>query len=45
MHRSGTSLISNWLHHCGLQLGEHLLEAGNGNEEGHFEDVEFLRMH
>jgi len=45
MHRSGTSLISNWLYQCGLQLGEHLLEAGNGNVEGHFEDVEFLKMH
>ena len=45
MHRSGTSLISSWLYRCGLQLGEHLLEAGNGNVEGHFEDVEFLRMH
>ncbi|MBS1521204.1 MAG: sulfotransferase [Bacteroidetes bacterium] len=45
MHRSGTSLISNWLYRCGLHLGEHLLEAGNGNAEGHFEDVEFLKMH
>ena len=45
MHRSGTSLISSWLYRCGLQLGEHLLEASNGNVEGHFEDVEFLRMH
>ena len=45
MHRSGTSLISNWLYRCGLHLGEHLLEAGQGNIEGHFEDVEFLKMH
>ena len=45
MHRSGTSLISNWLYRCGLHLGEHLLEAGTGNIEGHFEDVEFLKMH
>lgn len=45
MHRSGTSLISHWLHDCGLQIGESLLEGGKGNEEGHFEDVEFLRMH
>ena len=45
MHRSGTSLISNWLYRCGLHLGEHLLEAGEGNVEGHFEDVEFLKMH
>jgi hypothetical protein len=45
MHRSGTSLITNWLHRCGLQIGEHLLEAGEGNVEGHFEDVEFLKIH
>lgn len=45
MHRSGTSLISNWLYQCGLQLGEHLLQGGKGNVEGHFEDVEFLKMH
>jgi hypothetical protein len=45
MHRSGTSLISHWLHDCGLQIGESLLEGGKGNEEGHFEDLEFLKMH
>jgi len=45
MHRSGTSLITNWLHHCGLQVGERLVAANLGNEEGHFEDVEFLRIH
>lgn len=45
MHRSGTSLISHWLHDCGLQIGESLLEGGRGNEEGHFEDLEFLKIH
>jgi hypothetical protein len=45
MHRSGTSLITHWLHDCGLQVGESLLEAGNGNVEGHFEDLEFLKLH
>ncbi|MDB5024269.1 MAG: hypothetical protein JWP78_2024 [Mucilaginibacter sp.] len=45
MHRSGTSLITNWLYNCGLQVGEHLLKANEGNAEGHFEDIEFLRMH
>jgi hypothetical protein len=45
MHRSGTSLITNWLYHCGLQVGESLLGADIGNEEGHYEDVEFLRLH
>jgi len=45
MHRSGTSLITNWLYHCGLQVGESLVGANEGNKTGHYEDVEFLRMH
>lgn len=45
MHRSGTSLLSQWLHRCGLNLGEYLLGAAVGNVEGHFEDMDFLRFH
>jgi hypothetical protein len=45
MHRSGTSLISQWLYQCGLNLGDKLLGAGIGNAEGHFEDVDFLKFH
>lgn len=45
MHRSGTSLIANWLTKCGLQIGERLVSPNHGNVEGHFEDVEFLKMH
>jgi hypothetical protein len=45
MHRSGTSLISNWLFHCGLQLGETMLGPGLGNDEGHYEDDEFYKLH
>jgi hypothetical protein len=45
MHRSGTSLITNWLHHCGMQVGERLVEASDGNKQGHYEDVEFLKIH
>jgi len=45
MHRSGTSLISQWLFKCGLQLGERQLGPDNGNSDGHFEDIEFLKMH
>lgn len=44
MHRSGTSLISQWLYQCGLNLGENLLQAGIGNDDGHFEDLDFLRF-
>ena len=45
MHRSGTSLIANWLNKCGLHLGETLMGAAPSNEEGHFEDMEFLKLH
>lgn len=45
MHRSGTSLISQWLYRCGLNLGDTLLGASVGNTEGHFEDLDFLRFH
>ena len=45
MHRSGTSLITNWLSRCGLEIGERLAAGNAGNVEGHFEDVEFLKLH
>ncbi len=45
MHRSGTSLVSQWLTRCGLNLGEVLLAPNIGNVEGHFEDVDFYRFH
>lgn len=45
MHRSGTSLITHWLNECGLNLGETFLGAGRGNTDGHYEDIEFLKLH
>lgn len=45
MHRSGTSVAAQWLHRCGLFLGDKLLGPGTGNEDGHFEDEEFLQLH
>lgn len=45
MHRSGTSLISQWLYRSGLNLGDQLLGSSLGNLEGHFEDLDFLRFH
>lgn len=45
MHRSGTSLITHWLSECGLQLGENFLPGGVGNVDGHYEDIEFLKLH
>lgn len=45
MHRSGTSLITQWLHKCGLHLGDQFLGAGIGNTDGHFEDVDFVEAH
>lgn len=45
MHRSGTSMITHWLHECGLNVGENLLGAGIGNTEGHYEDMDFYQLH
>ena len=45
MHRSGTSLITQWLHKCGLPVGDRLLGALVGNAEGHFEDLDFVEFH
>jgi hypothetical protein len=45
MHRSGTSLITQWLSKCGLHVGDELMGAETGNDEGHFEDVDFLKAH
>ncbi|SEJ01079.1 hypothetical protein SAMN04487995_3017 [Dyadobacter koreensis] len=41
MHRSGTSLITQWLYRCGLHVGENLLGSGIGNDDGHYEDIVF----
>ena len=45
MHRSGTSVVTQWLHRCGLPIGTKLVPGGIGNAEGHFEDVDFLALH
>ncbi|SFW33900.1 Sulfotransferase family protein [Chitinophaga sancti] len=45
MHRSGTSLITQWLQKCGLHIGDQFLGAGIGNTDGHFEDIDFVEAH
>lgn len=45
MHRSGTSLTAQWLHKCGLNLGDRLLAEDFSNKKGHFEDLDFLELH
>lgn len=46
MHRSGTSMIAQLLHHCGLYLGpeNQLLGATSANTDGHFEHKGFLKI-
>ena len=44
MHRTGTSALAGLLHHCGFRAGKELLERGEDNRKGFFEDrgiVEF----
>lgn len=45
MHRSGTSLLTQWLRKCGLHVGNELMSANGGNEQGYFEDMDFVRLH
>jgi hypothetical protein len=44
-HRSGTSLTSNILHNTGLMLGDEMLGKDSSNPNGHFEDVEVVKLH
>jgi len=45
MHRSGTSLLAQWLYRCGLHIGEELMAANGANEQGYFEDMDFVHLH
>lgn len=45
MHRSGTSLTTNWLQQCGLNIGSRLEGKKFSNPDGHFEDLDFLNLH
>lgn len=45
MHRSGTSLVTQWLSRCGLFVGNRLAGPEIGNMDGLFEDVEFQQLH
>lgn len=45
MHRSGTSLLTQWLCKCGLNVGNELIGPSTGNEDGHFEDTDFFELH
>ncbi|MGD1871910.1 MAG: hypothetical protein ACFB02_02545 [Mastigocoleus sp.] len=49
MHRSGTSLVSQYLSECGLHVGDNLLTFDSVNPEsaynGHHEDKDFFDFH
>jgi len=45
MHRSTTSLVTQWLRQCGLFIGERPLDPDQANAVGQVEDPDFLRMH
>lgn len=45
MHRSGTSLLSNWLYEMGLNVGNNLIGKSKSNQKGHFEDIDFHNIH
>jgi hypothetical protein len=45
MHRSGTSLTASILAGAGVHLGDSLMAPADSNPKGHFEDLEFYRLH
>ena len=45
MHRSGTSMLTQWLSACGLNVGERLMGEDTSNKFGHFEDYDFFNFH
>jgi hypothetical protein len=49
MHRSGTSLLSQYLSQCGLHIGKELINFDTINSQsaynGHHEDRDFLEFH
>jgi hypothetical protein len=49
MHRSGTSLMAQYLHECGLNVGQSLHNSDISNAvsafDGHHEDQDFLNFH
>lgn len=46
MPRSGTSLVTQLLHHCGVYLGppEQLMPASINNTDGYWENLSFVRL-
>ena len=44
MHRSGTSAMSRVLNLLGCALADELLDAGTGNETGHWEALDLVRL-
>jgi hypothetical protein len=44
MHRSGTSLIAQFIHRSGVDLGDQFVGARPSNPYGHYEDVEILEF-
>jgi hypothetical protein len=45
MHRSTTSLVTQWLRQCGLFIGERPVGHDHESAAGQVEDPDFLRMH
>ncbi len=45
MHRSGTSMVANYLQRCGVNMGDAFYPADVGNPRGYYEDVDFLNFH
>jgi hypothetical protein len=43
--RSGTSMVAGLVHHLGVPMGSDLLPADRWNQQGYYEDRQFLSIH
>jgi len=44
VHRSGTSMVANILHHCGVNMGRVFREPDEYNKYGYYEDLDFRAL-
>lgn len=45
MHRSGTSLVAQWVNALGIEVGDKLLPPSKYNKKGYYEDLDFVNLH
>ncbi len=43
--RTGSSMVAGVLHHLGVHMGDHMIAADRWNQQGYYEDKQFVGLH